>query len=280
MLFRDIECVLVKKHFVGNRGPKELLSPRLESIGLETIDIDSRTRKRQVVEKIAADTVLPTSPCFGLSCEVNHGAWWQAPRSHSFDYFEKTLQTERYAALIGRPSIKSDKEFNRTRLAAIVEKEKTYSGLLETIYSDSAEWEIDQSVGPNAQCESYIKDRTSTLSTTASNASGSPKSDGQKLNIESFWPALRKRGGASDVIGEDRQERGSALPLGLRRVIASMGRHKAEMLSDSLVQELTNHILESQGGKCKTSAGAQLWAASRDRYEAQERVNYPIKLEK
>jgi hypothetical protein len=257
MLFGDIECVLVKKHFVGNRGPKELLSPRLESIGLETIDIDSRTRKRQVVEKIAADTVLPTSSCFGLSCEVNHGAWRQAPRSHSFDYFEKTLQTERYATLIGRPNMKSDREFNRARLVALVEQQEKVdaSWMLETIIDSEealagAEFE---------NCHTMKGRSLSALSTAASESEPlSPKPLSERARIASSGKSNKL------AIGEESHEKENALPLGLRRVMASLG--NGETLSNSVVKDLTRAI----GKQCKgkASVGARLRADSRNHNKA------------
>jgi hypothetical protein len=259
--YGDIDCVLAKKHFLGKSRSQDLLCLQSGSDG----DITPRYGKRQVTGKRAANAILPTSECYSLACEVNHGAWRQAPRSRSFDYFEKTLQAERYAKLLGRPNIETDKEFNRARLAALMEKQQKRENcwMLDTIVdSDEADIDSDQSLGLNGQIDS-------TTSTTASDASCSCIAEG-KPNKSS----LRKIRGETGDIGEGSQEKARALPLGLRRVVASLGKHNADVLSESVLQDLTlaisasaNQIRQSPGanGKGKTSTGSRLRASGRNR---------------
>jgi hypothetical protein len=273
MRFGDINGVLAKKHFVDNRGPRELLSPRLENIALESIDIDSFARRRKPMAKAAADTILPTSACYSLACEVNHGAWRQAPRSHSFDYFEKTLQAERYAKLLGRPNIESDKEFKRACLASAMleQRQKTKNGetcgALDTIAdSDEFEEEADESV----DLQSDVGTCFSAMSTTASDVPCSELMERHRLSI-----VKELRHNSSDAIGKCSQE--ETLPLNLRRVVASLGAHSAQMLSDDVVRDLKHAVDSSaknsqnaQRANCKgkTSIGARLRASSRNRIKA------------
>jgi hypothetical protein len=261
MRFRNIDCILAKKHFLGkSRSHQEALCLRSESNG----DITPRNGKRQVIEKRAADAILPASECYSLACKVNHGAWRQAPRSRSFDYFEKTLQAERYAKLLGRPNVDSDREFNQKALAALMEKQQKAKRcwMLDTII-DSDEAEIDALAnGFNGQLDSEVRDRTlSTMSTTASDVScACPVSPGKPNKAY-----LRKIGG--EPIGEDSQEKAHALPLGLKRVAASLS---TEGLPDSVLQELTRAIASSANQirthkEGKTSTGSRGRASSRSR---------------
>lgn len=287
--FGDIEGLMTKKHFADNRGPREVLSPRMESASLETVDIDSVTRRRQVQAKSAAEEILPTSACYSMACKVNYGAWRQAPRSHSMDYFEKTLQAERYAKLLGRPNIDSDKEFNRARLVALLEKQQKggrYARYITDAYSDAAELDSNQSVVSNDQFESDIRGRSiSGLSTTASDSSSlSPMSDAQRARIGERIEALNKAGKpgfrkieGEENIGEDSQEKDNLMPLNLRRVVASLGMPGQDVLSGSMVKEM-KYLLGSNAkstgssrreeNKGTTKAGSRLRAPSRNRGKA------------
>jgi hypothetical protein len=257
----DIDRIQAKKHFSGNRGPRESLSPRIQSDDLVEIDVNLRSRKRQVIAKPAADAILPTTACYSLACEVNHGAWCQAPRSKSFDYFEKISEAERYAKLLGRPNIESDRVFNRAPLVALMEKQQQ---VLDTIVDSDEEVDVDRNIA--------------SMSTTASEVSFSSTSDGQCAMIAILSkpgkPSLRKIGCKSGAVEEDLQEKVNALPLALRRVVSSLGRHNVEMLSDSILQDLTraigsgpNQMCQSEGTQCKgkTSIGGRLRATSRKR---------------
>jgi hypothetical protein len=257
MRFRNIDGVVAKKHFLGKSRSQDVLCLRSESDG----DITPRHGKRMVKEKRAADAILPNSEYYSLACEVNHGAWRQAPRSRSFDYFEKTLQAERYAKLLGRPNIDSDREFNQKALAALMEKQQKGNKLLETII-DSDEAEIDDLAnGLNRQLSSEVRDRTfSTMSTTASDAScACPVSPGKPNKSD-----LRKIKG--EPVGEDSQEKAHALPLGLKRVVASLS---TEGLPDNVLQDLTRAIASSANAirtnRGKNSTGSRLRASSRNR---------------
>jgi hypothetical protein len=218
MHFGDIESVLFKRHFPGNRGPCEPLSPRYAAAQaqLDSVDIDAPLGKAKVVATSPGKDILPyASRGYSLACEVNEGAWRQAPRSHSFDYFDKTLQAKHYATLIGRPNAAADMPHKRMLLSSEVERHQR----LHPISDDAAD--------------------LSTVSTTASERSTSKKSACQ---------AKKKSLAASSPF----DDKSGKMPLGMRRMIASLG-----MDRKSIDSEMVKTLKEAFEAVTTTSAPTQ-----------------------
>merc|ERR1719387_1423296 len=91
---------------------------------MECIDIDQRAgRKRSSSCRAAIQGILPLeSPSFSLECVTE--PLKASPRRRSLQYFEKSLEAERYARLIGRPHAGTLKEIQRARLALELRRQK------------------------------------------------------------------------------------------------------------------------------------------------------------
>jgi hypothetical protein len=268
--YGDIEGVPMKRHFVNNRAPCESLSPRAAAVSVESVDIDSHRPKGALMTRTASEGILPfASSDFNLACEVNHGAWCQAARGRCLKYFEQALQADRYAKLIGRPHSESDKELNRTRLALEVEKNNKACWTLDAIPDVN---DTDTLEDFAIDVDSERKHRLSTQSTTASEgSSASPETNfrciGQQLSKEKIFllngkdPVMSKISRSIFAQSQDanigslfeESDTLDNLPLGLRRVVASLVPNAAD-LSENAMQDLrqaigssAQTIRESQG---------------------------------
>jgi len=247
LCYGDIVGVTCKKHFHGAPPPGSA-SPRLAAVAMESIDIDQRAgRARPASQPPRAEGILPWSSA-SYSLECPRESLNPMPRGRSLQYFEKVLEADRYAKLIGRPHAGTEKEIHRQRLALELERQQKCDDTLLDAAKDDA-------------CSGI-----SALSTAASERSLTPISE---LPMQSDMD--------EDVHGDDAPcQEDISVPLAVRRVMASLA-PSAENIAEDLRQDLQSALSQKLGKSkalpCKRRPGG---IHHGDEAPGQERVSVPL----
>jgi hypothetical protein len=122
--YGDITGVATKKHLPTPLGE---VSPRHAAQSTENYDIDVPLGRGRHIERQAQAGILPLeSASYNMAVDnrklTRHESLRQFPRGRSLQYFEKTLEADRYVKLIGRPHVGTEKELQRKRLALELER--------------------------------------------------------------------------------------------------------------------------------------------------------------
>jgi len=178
MKFGDITDISTKKHFVGAPSPGTS-SQRLAAVALESLDIDARAGRAHLVDT-PVEGILPTrTPSFSLEC--HHKPLSAAPRRPNMRYFEKSLEAERYAKLIGRPHAAPSKELQRVRLALGLDRqEKCEIASLNIAAPDMQDW-IGSSATPSEVSVDATSSELQTLSLRSASHLLSAKESGDPV---------------------------------------------------------------------------------------------------
>lgn len=273
--YGDIVDVACRKHFQHAPAPGSS-SPRLQDVAMECMDIDQYSgRARPAQRQPSSKGILPfDSPSYSLECKQN--VLKASPRQRSCQYFEKVLESERYAQLIGRPQKGTDKEFQRMRLALEMKQQAEFEheSLEDQVSSSADDSKPDMRSG-----------RPSMMSTTASEGSEPqsprPMSTRRTQSPEPLSAASRSVFGQSRaseadqrVYGEEFETVSSSrsqkmphrrqqipitsskdVPLGVRRMMASLMPHP-DHVSEDLMDDL-HAVLSASMHSIGNSQGAQ-----------------------
>jgi hypothetical protein len=187
----------------------------------------------------AAEAVLPTCGSFELNV-TNAWTFDQTPRAHNMSYFVKTLEAEKYAKLLGRPQSQPRTECGTLKLENLQKRERGWQRYSSHIKDRNdlnycCDWSVISSE-PNSPV-SYNRTRMyrslSAISTAASDE-GSVRSDREPALSKASRLIFNAEKEAEqrnatwideedpDCGSEDCSPRKVHVPLGIRRVMASM----------------------------------------------------------
>jgi len=260
MEFTDITSVLRRRSFHDAAPPGSSLSPRMAAKALESIDIDSYYGRRR---SMSCDPSARSAPWL---CTSFDGPMSHSPRQTRCQFFEYSSSADRYASLIGRPHFRSKAELaevpaGNAEMQRIEEMEHGWqrNGVLRATAHPHAtsKTEVDRSHPYCKRTSSY--DSMSTTSSVYSSLQSVPESE------QEDWCSL------SDIVEDEHDNFDAAMtphpdrdkqvlpadtPLGLRRVLSSLG--NVEMTSllhehGSVVEKLRSSLTRMPREQLKTS---------------------------
>jgi hypothetical protein len=250
--YGDIVDVPRKKRMEKGFAPGSF-SPRLSAVAMECIDIDQHAgRKRSSSYQAASKGIVPLeSPSFSLECASE--PLKASPRCRSLQYFEKTLEAERYARLIGRPHAGTLKEIQRVRLALELQRQKETEeeapsrikhqlsrlSMLSTTASGASEGSLP-TLSPRSQPPSSPKCRMS-RSKSPVPLSAASRSVFEHWNDEEADLITASQDGNSESVPV---VVANTPPLGVRRLMASL-LPDADAMSEDLMHDLRSVISTS-----------------------------------
>jgi hypothetical protein len=276
-IYGDIERITAKKHFRSS-SMEALMSPRLVAKAIESIDIDAQTGRAKLLDKKAALGILPDSASFEMDT-TTQTTFGQSRRSKNLCYYEKTLEAERYAKLIGRPQSQPRTEFSWPQSALKIENLQQrergwqYNFAVKDGHEQlmaACDWSTCDGSEPNSPVASAnVRDRIfkslSVISTAASEEgewSGSVKSGRSWREREkeqslskasrSIFTGLKEsdlKAVAMGLVNEDNADgydydHSTKVPLGVRRIVSSM-LPNTDAMTESMASELQAAIVGS-----------------------------------